>query len=35
MALSGHVVVVQVAMNHKTFHPELRVVYSVDWLSPT
>ena len=33
MALSDQVVVVEVAMNHKASHLELRVVYSADCLS--
>ena len=34
VALSDQVVVVEVAMNHEASHPELRVVYSVNCLSP-
>ena len=33
VALLDQVVVVEVAMNHKESHPELRVVYSTDCLS--
>ena len=32
VALSDQVVVVEVAMNHKTSHPELQVVYFADCL---
>ena len=34
-ALSEQVVVVEVAMSDKTYHPELRAVYSDDCIFPT